>query len=80
MTKSYVSCTTFASSIHVIKAIELSDYFTLDTFIIIALGLKMDEVTMLNWMEYKMTPRSHHVFRIVGVLLHTSLALGIVSL
>ena len=34
------------------RAIELSDHFDLETFLTIAMELKLDEVTRLNWMDY----------------------------
>ena len=35
-----------------IRPIDLSNHFNLDTFLTIAMELKMDEVTRLKWMEY----------------------------
>ena len=34
------------------KAIEVSDHIDLETFIIIAMELKLDEVMRLNWMDH----------------------------
>ena len=35
-----------------IRAIELSHHFNLETFLTIAIELKMDESTRLKWMEH----------------------------
>ena len=35
-----------------IWAIQLSEYFNLDTFLAMAMELKVGEVTSLKWMEY----------------------------
>ena len=35
-----------------IRAIQLSDQFDLETFLTIAIELKMDEATRLKWMEH----------------------------